>query len=465
MNFIQENFLLSCEQAMRLYHEYAEKEPILDFHNHLPPHEIAQNRRFANLAEAWLEADHYKWRAMRANGIPEELVTGKGDPKEKYLAWAATVPHTLGNPLYHWTHLELKRCFGIDILLNPDTAEEIWEETEKTLKSPDFSARGILQKFQVRALCTTDDPADSTEHHEAIARDPDFTVRVLPTFRPDKAWAVHDSDSFREWVSRLEESADKPIHDLSDYLEALAKRINHFETLGSRMSDHALGQCFSDFPKEEEARKIFHDSMAGSNANPDEAERFGSFVMLYLCKLYRAKDWTMQIHLGALRNNSSRLMDCFGVDAGGDSIGDLPQAQKASEFLDKLQQDDALPRSIFYTLNPSDNMTIATMMGNFQGEVPGKMQFGSAWWHLDQRDGMVEQLTTLANVGLLSRFVGMLTDSRSFLSFPRHEYFRRILCNLLGNWMKEGFAPNDYELVGEMARRICFQNSKDFLGL
>ena len=465
MTFIHDNFLLSNKQAVRLYHEYAKDQPILDFHNHLPPDEIASNRRFKNLAEAWLEADHYKWRAMRANGTPEELVTGNGDPKEKYLAWAATIPHALGNPLYHWTHLELRRCFGIDTLLNPETAEDIWEEANEKLADPEYSARGMIKRFNVKALCTTDDPALSTQHHKTIAQDLSMETVVLPTFRPDQSWGVNHAENFSEWVLKLQNIADKDIHGLNDYLEALAKRVNHFHALGSRLSDHAFPQCFAHFPAEEEARKIFGEAMEGKSANVADTEKFSSFIMLYLCKLYKAKDWTMQIHLGAIRNNSSRLFSSFGPDAGGDSIGDLPQAEKMGIFLNKLQEEDALPRTIFYNINPADNLTVSTMLANFQGEVIGKMQLGSGWWHLDQRDGMVEQLETVANVGLLSRFVGMLTDSRSFLSFPRHEYFRRILSNLLGEWMQDGFVPDDIELVGDMVKRISFQNAKDYLNL
>ena len=462
MSFIHDNFLLSNDQAVRLYHDYAKDEPILDFHNHLPPLEIASNRRFENLADAWLEADHYKWRAMRANGTPEELVSGSGDPKEKFLALASTLPHTLGNPLYHWTHLELKRCLDIDTLLGPETAEEIWEQANEKFKGDDYTARGMLKRFQVETLCTTDDPALPTEHHHAIAQDSSVETQVFPTFRPDQSWGVKDAASFIQWIAQLQETSEITILDLSDYLEALAKRVNHFHSLGSRLSDHAFLQCFSEFPSEEETRKIFDHVIEGENASEEEAEKFGSFIMLYLCKLYKAKNWTMQIHLGALRNNSSRLMASFGPDAGGDSIGDFPQAEKMSVFLNKLEKEDALPKTIFYNVNPADNLTIATMLGNFQREIPGKMQFGSGWWHLDQRDGMLEQLKTLANIGLLSRFVGMLTDSRSFLSFPRHEYFRRILCNLLGEWMEEGFVPADFELIGDMAKRICFQNSRDY---
>lgn len=465
MSFIHDDFLLSSSQAVRLFHEYAENEPILDFHNHLPPDEIANNRKFENLADAWLESDHYKWRAMRANGTPEELVTGNGDPKEKYLAWAATIPHSLGNPLYHWTHLELKRCFDIDTLLGPETAEEIWEAANAKLQAPNFSAHGMLEKFQVKALCTTDDPAAPTTDHERIAADDHVGTGVYPTFRPDKAWGVGDSPSFLNWIENLEIQADKEINHLNDFLECLARRVNHFHEIGCRLSDHSFPTFPSSFPNEDRARQIFADVLDGVSANTEDENNFTGFIMLFLGRLYQAKGWTMQVHLGPLRNNSSRLLKEFGPDAGTDSIGDRSQADNMRAFLDKLDKDESLPKTIIYNNNPADNFTVATMLGNFQRDIPGKMQFGSGWWHLDQRDGMEEQIKTLANVGLLSHFVGMLTDSRSFLSFPRHEYFRRILCNLLGNWMEEGFVPNDFELIGNLAKRVCYANAKNYLGL
>jgi len=465
MSFIHDDFLLSSSQAVRLFHEYAENEPILDFHNHLPPDEIANNRKFENLADAWLESDHYKWRAMRANGTPEELITGNGDPKEKYLAWAATIPHSLGNPLYHWTHLELKRCFDIDTLLGPETAEEIWEAANAKLQAPNFSAHGMLEKFQVKALCTTDDPAAPTTDHERIAADDHVGTGVYPTFRPDKALGVGDAPSFLNWIENLEIHADKEINHLNDFLECLARRVNHFHEIGCRLSDHSFPTFPSSFPNEDRARQIFADVLDGVSANTEDENNFTGFIMLFLGRLYQAKGWTMQVHLGPLRNNSSRLLKEFGPDAGTDSIGDRSQADNMRAFLDKLDKDESLPKTIIYNNNPADNFTVATMLGNFQRDIPGKMQFGSGWWHLDQRDGMEEQIKTLANVGLLSHFVGMLTDSRSFLSFPRHEYFRRILCNLLGNWMEEGFVPDDFELIGNLAKRVCYANAKNYLGL
>ena len=465
MGFIHNEFLLTNNAAVQLYHEYAEDEPILDFHNHLSPQEISENRRFKNLAEIWLEGDHYKWRALRANGIPEELITGNGDPKEKYLAWAATIPHTLGNPLYHWTHLELKRCFDIDLLLSPDTAEEIWAEANKQLAYPNFSACGMLERFQVKALCTTDDPAYPLLHHEQIAQNSSSSCKVYPTFRPDQSWGIDQAQIFTQWLKTLEHTSGKTIDHFNSFLQALAERLQKFHELGSRLSDHSFPYFFSNFPTEQKARQLFEQTLEGQDATREEKEQFGAFIMLYLCRWYSANNWTMQIHLGPLRNNSSRLLKTFGPDAGTDSIGDWAQAEKMSAFLDRLDKEDALPKTIVYNNNPSDNFVVSTMLGNFQRDFPGKMQFGSGWWHLDQRDGMEEQIKTLANTGLLSRFIGMLTDSRSFLSFPRHEYFRRILCNLLGTWMVEGFLPPEPTMIGDLVKRICYQNAKDFLNL
>ena len=465
MGFIHNEFLLTNDAAVQLYHEYAASEPILDFHNHLSPQEISENRRFTNLAEIWLEGDHYKWRALRANGIHEELITGNGDPKEKYLAWAATIPHTLGNPLYHWTHLELKRCFDIDLLLSPDTAEEIWAEANKQLAYPNFSACGMLERFQVKALCTTDDPAYPLLHHEQIAQNSSSSCKVYPTFRPDQSWGIDQAQIFTQWLKTLEHTSGKTIDHFNSFLQALAERLQKFHELGSRLSDHSFPYFFSNFPTEQKARQLFEQTLEGQDATREEKEQFGAFIMLYLCRWYSANNWTMQIHLGPLRNNSSRLLKTFGPDAGTDSIGDWAQAKKMSAFLDRLDQEDALPKTIVYNNNPSDNFVVSTMLGNFQRDFPGKMQFGSGWWHLDQRDGMEEQIKALANTGLLSRFIGMLTDSRSFLSFPRHEYFRRILCNLLGTWMVEGFLPPEPTMIGDLVKRICYQNAKDFLNL
>jgi glucuronate isomerase len=464
MAFIHDDFLLGNEAARRLYHEYAAGEPILDYHNHLPPAEIAGNRQFTNLGEVWLEGDHYKWRAMRANGEPEAVITGGANAKEKFLAWARTVPHALGNPLYHWTHLELARYFGITELLNPETAEAIWEQTSAQLAEPALSVHGILEQFEVRGLCTTDDPVDSLDSHKAIAA-LGIRAKVYPTFRPDKAWSVDNPEAFNAWADKLAAASDTATDSLTGFLGALEKRVEDFHAIGSRLSDHSFPYCFDDFPSATEAASIFDAARGGRAASPAEQRQFGAHVMEHLGKLYAAKSWAMQLHIGPLRNNNTRLFQTIGPDIGCDSIGDWQQAAPLSAFLDRLDRDQSLPKTILYNNNPMDNLTFATAIGNFQGDVPGKMQFGSGWWHADQQEGMEWQLNALANTGLLSRFIGMLTDSRSFLSFPRHEYFRRTLCNLIGEWMAAGKLPDDFELVGDMVKRICYQNAKEYLDL
>ncbi len=464
MAFIHDDFLLGNEAARRLYHEYAAGEPILDYHNHLPPAEIAGNRQFANLGEVWLEGDHYKWRAMRANGEAEAMVTGDASAKEKFLAWARTVPHTLGNPLYHWTHLELARYFGITDLLNPETAEAIWEQTTERLAEPALSVHGILEQFDVRGLCTTDDPVDSLDPHKAIAA-LGIRAKVYPTFRPDKAWSVDTPEAFNAWADKLAATSDTATDSLADFLGALEKRVDDFHAIGSRLSDHSFPYCFDDFPSAAEAARIFDAARAGNAASPAEQRQFGAHVMEHLGKLYAARGWAMQLHIGPLRNNNTRLFQTLGPDVGCDSIGDWQQAAPLSAFLDRLDRDQSLPKTILYNNNPMDNLTFATAIGNFQSDVPGKMQFGSGWWHADQQEAMEWQMKALANTGLLSRFIGMLTDSRSFLSFPRHEYFRRTLCNLIGEFMHDGKLPDDYDLVGNMVKRISYQNAKEYLDL
>ena len=464
MAFIHDDFLLGNAPARRLYHEHAAAQPILDYHNHLSPAEIAGNRRFANLAEIWLEGDHYKWRAMRANGEPEELITGRGEAHTKYLAWARTVPHTLGNPLYHWTHLELKRHFGIDELLNADTAQSIWDRAQEQLAAPQFSVHGLLQRADVRALCTTDDPADSLQHHQAIAAST-LRTRVYPTFRPDKAWGVDHPALFNPWAERLAAASGVDTGALAGFMEALSRRIEDFHGLGARLSDHSFPYCFAEFPSASAAATIFDRARAGHAASPEQQRQFGAYVMLHLGQWYAQRGWAMQLHLGPQRNNSARLLRTAGTDIGCDSIGDWPQAAPLGAFLSRLDEDGLLPKTILYNNNPADNYVFASMIGNFQGGIAGKMQFGSGWWHLDQQEGMEWQMQALASCGLLSRFIGMLTDSRSFLSFPRHEYFRRTLCNWLGRAMEEGRLPDDDALVGGMVRRICFQNAADYLRL
>ncbi len=466
MAFIHDHFMLQNAAARDLYHDHAADQPIIDYHNHLPPADIASDRTFSNLFEIWLEGDHYKWRAMRSNGIAESLCTGAADPYEKFAAFAATVPHTLRNPLYHWTHLELKRYFDIDTLLSPQTAREIWDRTKEQLASPEFSARNILRRFRVTALCTTDDPADSLDHHQAVAGDTSLDVQVLPAFRPDKALNVHTPDAFNAWIQKLEKTGNCSISSLSDLMECLRQRHDDFHALGARISDHGLSTCLAEDCTESEAAAIFDRARSGHPASPEQAEKYGSFLMHFFGVLDAEKGWTKQLHLGAMRNNNSRKFKAIGPDTGFDSIGDWPQARKLSQYLDRLDSIDRLPRMILYNLNPTDNYIFGTMLGNFQdGTIAGKIQLGSGWWFLDQKEGMEWQLNTLSNLGLLSRFVGMLTDSRSFMSFPRHEYFRRILCNLIGRDIENGEIPNDRTLTGPMVENICYHNARSFLGI
>jgi len=461
--FIHDDFLLQTKTARRLYHTFAEDEPVLDYHCHLPPADLAANRQFGNLFEIWLEGDHYKWRAMRTNGTPEELCTGNADPFEKFKAWAATVPHTLRNPLYHWTHLELKRYFGIDELLDGKSAESIWKRANEQLATDDLRVNGILKKFNVRVVCTTDDPTDDLAHHATIAA-AGLPTRVLPAFRPDKALNVRQPSAFNPWVDALAARADIDITGYGDFLDALKSRHDFFHAMGSRLSDHGLDRAYADFCPDTEAAHIFDAARAAHAASPEDYAKFASNLMLYFGQLDAEKGWTKQLHVGALRSNNSRLLALAGPDTGFDSIDDIPQARSLSAYLDRLDRENALPRTILYNLNPADNYVFATMIGNFQdGTIAGKVQYGSGWWFLDQKEGMEMQLNALSGLGLLSRFVGMLTDSRSFMSYPRHEYFRRVLCNLLGRDIENGEIPEDDELVGTMIKNICYKNARDFL--
>jgi glucuronate isomerase len=465
MPFIHEDFLLSSPSARKLYHEYAQDQPILDYHCHLPPRDVAQNRQFANLFEIWLEGDHYKWRAMRANGVNEEFVTGSASPKDKFLAWARTVPDTLRNPLYHWTHLELKRYFGIDELLDSSNAESVWARTNEQLATEGLRAWGILDRFQVKAVCTTDDPTDDLADHQAIAAS-GLATKVYPTFRPDKAMNVHLPVQFNEWLGRLAQASDIDITGLPTFLDALKQRHDFFHSMGGRLSDHGINAAFAEPCTQAEAAEIFHQARACVAASPEDQAKWASFLMLFFGRLDAEKGWTKQLHLMARRSNNTRLFGKLGPDTGFDSIGDWPQMDALGKYLDALDQENALPKTILYNLNPSWNYAFATMIGNFQdGSVAGKIQFGSGWWFLDQKEAMEWQMNALSNCGLLSRFVGMLTDSRSFMSYPRHEYFRRTLCNLLGDDMEKGLLPDSFELVGNMARNICFANARDFFGL
>jgi glucuronate isomerase len=465
LNFITDSFLLHSKTARRLYENHAGSQPILDYHSHLPGRDVAGDRRFRNFYEIALEGDHYKWRAMRANGVSERYCTGDASPKEKFLAWARTVPYTVRNPLYHWTHLELKRYFGIEELLDERTAEAIWERANAMLASSDLTARGILRKFKVQILCTSDDPCDGLEDHWTV-NSGNCGFRMYPTFRPDRALQVSAPDVFNPWIKRLEAASSTDVSGFADFLQALKARHNVFHDAGCRLSDHGLSHCYATPCTESRAATIFIKAQSGVAASFEEHEEFASFMMLFFGRLDAAANWTKQLHLGALRNTNSRRQSELGPDQGFDSIGDWPQAHKLNEYLNLLDRENALPRTIIYNNNPSDNYSFATAVGNFQDSaVAGKIQFGSGWWFLDQKEGIEAQLNALSATGLLSRFVGMVTDSRSFMSFPRHEYFRRVLCNLLGGEMERGELPNDEKLIGSVIQNICFNNARDYLGL
>ena len=465
MRFITDDFLLHNDTARHLYRQYAAPQAILDYHCHLPPQDIAENRRFANLFEIWLEGDHYKWRAMRANGVPERFCTGEAEPYEKFLAWSATVPRCLRNPLFHWTHLELIRYFGIDDLLNESTAPRVWERANEQLADGHLTAHGVLGKFEVRAVCTTDDPADPLDHHARI-RQSSLATKVYPTFRPDRSLQVDDPETFNPWVDRLGAAADVDIKSLQRFVDALSKRHQDFHDMGGRLSDHGLPHCFTLDCTEREAASIFEKARARKAATPSEHAQFASYLMLLYGRLDAEKGWTKQLHLGARRNVNTRMLRALGRDTGYDSIGDYPQVEALARYLDRLEQENALPKTILYNNNPVDNYAMATMLGNFQdGSIAGKMQFGSGWWYLDQKDGIEWQIDALSNVGLLAHFVGMLTDSRSFMSYPRHEYFRRVLCNMLGGEMERGELPDDERMIGSMISDICFDNAKRYLNL
>jgi len=461
--FITEHFLLQTETAGILYHQYAKQMPIYDYHCHLPADLIASDHKFDNITQAWLYGDHYKWRAMRANGVPEQYITGNASDYEKFELWAQTVPCCLRNPLYHWTHLELKNPFGInDKLLGPGTAKEIYETCSEMLRTPQFSVRNIMRKMNVKLVCTTEGPLDSLEHHKRIRSD-GFEIKVHTAFRPDQAMAVEDLQSLNAFINKLEEICNLEIPDYGSYIKALRKRHSYFHQNGCRLSDHGLETVYAEDYTGSEIKNIFEKIRSGKKPDATECLKFKSAILVELALMDYEAGWVQQLHLGALRNNSTRLFNAIGRDVGGDSMGDFLIGEPLSKFLDKLDKNNELPKTILYNLNPRDNALCATMVGNFQdGSVPGKMQYGSAWWFLDQKDGMEEQMNILSNMGLLSRFVGMLTDSRSFLSYPRHEYFRRILCNMLGNDVEAGLLPNDIELLGKMVEDICFNNAKNF---
>jgi glucuronate isomerase len=460
--FLSPDFLLETETGKRLYHDYAAGLPIIDYHCHLPPQQIAGNHRFANLTEIWLQGDHYKWRAMRFNGIDESFITGEKNDWEKFSKWAETVPHTLRNPLYHWTHLELQRYFGIDKILNPGSAREIYDGCNQALQSPEFQVQGLLKKMNVELICTTDDPADSLEYHQSLSNQA-FHIKVLPAFRPDQAMVIHDPAAFNLYLKKLGKSADKTISKFSHFLDALKSRHDFFHSAGCRVSDHGIEQFHHVEWKETDLKNIFKNLMDGKKPDQQEQIKFQSALLLQFAEWDFEKNWVQQFHVGALRNNNSRMLNSLGPNTGWDSIGDFPQARAMSSFLNSLDKNNRLARTILYNNNPSDNEVMATMIGNFNdGSRPGKVQWGSAWWFLDQKEGITNQLNTLSNMGLISRFVGMITDSRSFLSYPRHEYFRRILCGLFGKEIENGELPDDPEWTGKVIRDICYFNARDF---
>lgn len=464
-SFLDESFLLHTATARRLYERYAAPQPILDYHCHLSPQDIASNRRFETLADIWLEGDHYKWRAMRANGVAERFCTGDASPYEKFTAWAATVPRCLRNPLYHWTHLELRRYFSIEELLDETTARRIWDRANEQLQAGSLDAHGILAKFRVRALCTTDDPADDLYAHERVKAS-GLATRVYPAFRPDRALEVHDPKSFNAWVDRLAAVADVHIAGLDDFLEALGRRHQAFHDAGGRLSDHGLPWCYATACSDRQVATVFDNARAGRAASPDDQAAFASYLMLFFGRLDAAKGWTKQLHLGARRSANTRVVQAVGRDTGYDSIGDWPQADALGTYLDRLERDEALPQTIVYNVNPGDNYMVASMIGNFQaGRRPGKIQFGSGWWFLDQKEGMEWQLNALSNAGLLAPFVGMTTDSRSFMSYPRHEYFRRVLCNMIGSEVERGELPDDDTLIGRLIEDVSFGNAERYFGL
>ena len=464
--FISDDFLLQTETARSLYHNHAANMPIYDYHCHLSSQQIADDKCFENLTQAWLYGDHYKWRAMRSNGVNERFCTGDASDYEKFEKWAQTVPNCLRNPLYHWTHMELKKPFGIsDKLLNPETAKDIYDECSEMLRSPEFSPRNIMRKMNVKMVCTTDDPLDSLEHHRKLS-DERFEVKVKPTWRPDRAMAADNVETLNEWIDNLQLAADVYIKDYDSYIAAIWKRHDYFHANGCRLSDHGLNYPVAEEYNSELINAIFNDIRNGRQPNFYEVDQFKSAMMVEFGIMNHEKGWVQQLHIGPIRNNSSRLFKALGPDTGFDSIGDWPVAEPLAKYLDRLDSQNKLARTILYNINPKDNEVLATMIGNFQdGSCAGKMQFGSGWWFLDQKDGMEKQINALSNLGLLSRFVGMLTDSRSLLSYPRHEYFRRILCNILGNDVQAGLVPDDMELLGSMVENISYNNAAEYFDM
>ena len=459
---IHEDFMLQNRAAKVLYHDYAGNMPIIDYHCHLDPKEIAGDKHYGNISEVWLGGDHYKWRAMRANGIDEEFITGAASDEEKFLKWAETMPYLIGNPLYHWTQLELKRYFGINELLGPNTAESIWKRCNTLLKKPEMSVKGIIRQSNVKVICTTDDPADTLEYHRKIKEDTSFNVRILPAFRPDKAINI-DKNGFNVYVEKLSEISGNAIRTFSDLISVLKERINHFHNNGCRVSDHALEPPVFVAGDDDAADTVFRKALNGERLSEHDSALYKTRIMLFLGKQYAALGWAMQLHIGAQRDNNTRMYKKLGPNTGYDIMSDYTYSGALARYLNALEMEDSLPKTILYTMNPRDNEILATLSGSFCGSgIPGKVQFGAGWWFNDQKDGMLSQMTTLANMGLLSRFVGMLTDSRSFLSYTRHEYFRRILCNLLGTWVESGEAPDDMNLLGRMVQDIAYNNAERY---
>lgn len=461
-NFMDDNFLLTNETAAHLYNTYAKDMPIIDYHCHLNPQEIYENKQFKTLTNVWLDGDHYKWRLMRANGIEEEKITGSASDYEKFLAWAKTVPMTIGNPLYHWTHLELKRFFDIDEILNEHTAPFIWEKANEKLRSGKFGARDLIARSNVKVICTTDDPTDSLEYHMKLRDVQEFETQVLPSFRPDKGLEINQ-EGFKSWIAKLQDCSQHSIHTYDDLLKALESRARYFHSMGGRLSDHALNKMVYTKTSKEEVSEIFLKALKGEGVSTEEESKYKSYTLIFLGKLYNDLGWAMQFHLHALRNNNTKMFHQLGPDTGYDSMYDGQVAEPLVKLLDQMDVQNSLPKTILYSLNPKDNYVLASIIGSFQGDgIPGKLQLGTAWWFNDQREGMLEQMKALSNIGLFSRFIGMLTDSRSFLSYTRHEYFRRLVCSLIGTWVEEGEVPNDQQLLEQIVKGICYENAKDY---